>query len=66
MSFVIDPEIERAALEMARNARKQINKICEEAGMTPEQTQEAVDQGLSGLRINGELVFPHLYEKFRG
>jgi hypothetical protein len=62
---MITKEIEQAAVEMAVDARKQLNKICEEAGLTPEQIQEAVDRGLASLTINGALVFPELYEKYK-
>ncbi len=54
---MIDPEIIQAGIEMMVSARKELNRICLEAGMTKEEIQRVVKEALKDLRINGELVF---------
>lgn len=50
---LIDLEIERIAQDMMVNARKQLDKILLDGGMTKEEIQKHVEEAMSAVRING-------------
>ena len=48
-----DKQIEDAAAQMMVNARKSLDKICLENGMTSEEIQKIVDEAMEATSING-------------